>query len=246
MTIQNMIGDTAARDIIPIFTGHEICKKSHSFGPHVRNYYLIHFCLGGKGELSDKHGRHKINKGELFIIRPGEPTTYTADSEEPWEYTWISFGGDMASIFDTGRSVYPFPKEIGKKLLDLTEDGVDSPAAYISLIYELIYRLFTEERESGGIARRVKRYIKFNYMNDISVMHLSEYFGFERSYLYKVFRSSEGIGIKEYIIKVRMEQAEMLLKKGYSVSDTARAVGYRDQFNFSKAYKKFFGVSPRG
>ncbi|MBQ7348656.1 MAG: AraC family ligand binding domain-containing protein, partial [Clostridia bacterium] len=80
-------------DLVPIFYGGEKCKKGHSFGPHTRNYYIIHFCLNGCGTLKDKFGVHKISAGELFIIRPDEITTYTADMFTPWEYTWIAFNG---------------------------------------------------------------------------------------------------------------------------------------------------------
>ena len=42
-----------------------------------------------------------------------------------------------------------------------------------------------------------------------------------------------------------MEQARILLKKGYGVGETATAVGYKDPFNFSKAYKGYFGTAPK-
>jgi AraC-like DNA-binding protein len=41
-----------------------------------------------------------------------------------------------------------------------------------------------------------------------------------------------------------MKSAKNLLEKGYSVSSTAFMVGYKDEFNFSKAFKKHFLVAP--
>ena len=243
--MQKMIEHARGTDIIPIFSGHEICAKNHKFGPYIRDYYLVHFCLRGKGVLADKYGRHTIQKNELFIIRPGEITTYIADSIDPWEYSWVAFGGSFANTFDTDRSVYPFPSEIGLAVKELSQSGVSSSAAFISLIYKLIYHLFDEDRKSGTTPERIKQYIDFNYMNDLSVSGIAGYFRFERSYLYRIFKNTFGISIKEYIIKTRMEHADILLKKGYSVADTARAVGYNDQTNFSKAYKKHFGSSPK-
>ena len=57
---ETMIDKTNARDIVPIFSGAQICSKNHIFGPYARRYYLIHFCLSGQGEHFDKFGCHKV------------------------------------------------------------------------------------------------------------------------------------------------------------------------------------------
>jgi len=243
--LQNMIDDICTKDIIPIFSGHEVCEKNHKYGPHIRDYYLLHFCLNGKGVLIDKFGNHTIRQGELFIIRPGETTTYLADGNTPWEYSWVAFGGELADLFNTDRSVYPFPIEIGLSLREFSIDRETNPAIFLSLIYKLIYYLFNEKKDNSSIPEKIRQYIDFNYMNNISVLTISNYFGYERSYLYRIFKNHLGVGIKEYIIKTRMEHAQILLKKGCSVGNTSLAVGYNDQTNFSKAYKKHFGESPK-
>ena len=243
--LQNMIDDICTKDIIPIFSGHEVCEKNHKYGPHIRDYYLLHFCLNGTGVLIDKFGNHTIRQGELFIIRPGETTTYLADGSTPWEYSWVAFGGELADLFNTDRSVYPFPIEIGLSLREFSIDRETNPAIFLSLIYKLIYYLFNEKKENSSIPEKIRQYIDFNYMDNISVLTISNYFGYERSYLYRIFKNHLGVGIKEYIIKTRMEHAQILLKKGCSVGNTSLAVGYNDQTNFSKAYKKHFGESPK-
>ena len=243
--LQNMIDDICTRDIIPIFSGHEVCERNHKYGPHIRDYYLLHFCLNGTGVLIDKFGNHTIRQGELFIIRPGETTTYLADGNTPWEYSWVAFGGELADLFNTDRSVYPFPIEIGLSLREFSIDRETNPAIFLSLIYKLIYYLFNEKKDNSSIPEKIRQYIDFNYMDNISVLTISNYFGYERSYLYRIFKNHLGVGIKEYIIKTRMEHAQILLKQGYSVNKTSLAVGYKDQTNFSKAYKKHFGESPK-
>ncbi len=240
-----MLENTTAGDLIPIFAGHEACEKNHKFGPFVRGYYIIHFCLSGKGKLLDKYGCHEIGAGQLFIIRPEEITTYVADSQTPWEYTWLAFHGAMAKLFDTDRSVYRVPLELSVELRNLAQSGVTTPSVYIALLFRLIYTLFNEAPQTADVAEKVKQYIRFNYMNDLTVANLAELFGFERSYLYRLFYRRYGTGIKEFLIKTRMEQAKSLLEKGYGVGETAFAVGYKDPFNFSKAYKERFGVSPK-
>jgi two-component system response regulator YesN len=81
-------------------------------------------------------------------------------------------------------------------------------------------------------------------MNDLKVDEIAKIFGFERSYLFRIFKAKYGIGLKEYIVKVRTDWAKKFLADGYSVVDTSFMVGYRDEFNFSRGFKKFVGVSP--
>ena len=88
------------KDVIPLFAGEETCENGHSFGPYIREHYLLHFCLSGKGVLQDKSGEHAVKAGEFFIIRPGEVTLYTADEEEPWHYVWFAFRGNITARFD--------------------------------------------------------------------------------------------------------------------------------------------------
>ena len=69
-----------------------------SFGPHIRSHYLFHFVISGAGKLqaTDSTGADRtyyIRSGEGFLIVPEQITTYTADADYPWEYTWIEFDG---------------------------------------------------------------------------------------------------------------------------------------------------------
>lgn len=231
-------------DIIPLFSGEEICKSSHSFGPFVRDYHIIHFCLSGKGKLFDKFGSHEIKEGEFFVIRPGETTIYTADKNEPWHYIWIAFSGSLASVFNTEKSVYAFDGELKRELVSLIKEDEDSPEAYAPILYRLL-RIFCDSKKShGDKLLKIKSYIDYNYMNNLSVELLAETFAFERSYLFRIFKARFGIGVKEYLTSVRMERAIGFLREGHSVSECASLVGYSDEFNFSKAFKKRFGTSP--
>ena len=239
-----MIEKSNSQDIVPIFVGHEDCKRSDICGPSAHDYYLIHFCLNGRGRLTDKYGTHEIHAGQLFIIRPQEIVTYTSDDTNPWEYSWIAFYGKVASVFSTDKSVYDITPDYAYEIVKLVKDRVSTPSVYISILYRLMHSLFATTTHDHGIVEQIKRYIRFNYIHDLTVDSIAEYFTFERSYLYRVFKRECGMSIKEFITLTRMEQAKILLKKGYSVSDTAYAVGYKDPFNFSKAYKKHYKTPP--
>lgn len=237
-------GARSYSELVVLFSGGERCRPRHNFGPHIREHYILHFCLRGKGVLQDKFGVHRISAGELFVIRPGEPTTYTADEKDPWAYLWLAFRGDVAEAFLTDRSVYPYPPEVAARLRELVEHDEAAAEPYMALVYELIHALFGAKSEKSDKLRDVRRYIRYNYMNELSVAALAKRFGFDRSHLYRLFQKSYGIGVKDYIVRIRMEKARDFLAQGHSVRTTACMVGYGDEFNFSRAFKKHFGYPP--
>jgi hypothetical protein len=78
--------------------GREDCAPAHSFGPAIRNHFLFHYILSGKGTLMWQDGKGKENithlkAGQGFLISPGQITTYVADDRIPWEYCWLEFDG---------------------------------------------------------------------------------------------------------------------------------------------------------
>ena len=236
--------NTSFNDIKPLFFGYEKLTESNEAEPCIRDYFTIHFCRSGNGTLRDKYGSHKITPRHIFILRPGEVASYTSDPGDPLECAWISFEGPKADIFDCGVSRFRVPEDLEKRFFDLVENEVISPYIYVSIIYELMYLFFSDKVYQYNTISALKRYIKYNYMSDIKIDSLAREFGFERSYLFRMFKERYGISIKDYITKTRLEKAKSYLASGHSVAETAIIVGYGDSFNFSKAYKKYYGAPP--
>ena len=68
----------------------------HLFGPAVRNYYLLHLIEKGRGYIERNGDKRFLEAGEAFLIVPDELTLYCSDQDDPWEYSWIAFGGPFA------------------------------------------------------------------------------------------------------------------------------------------------------
>ena len=232
------------RPLQPLFAGWEECAPSHAFGPYVRSHYLVHFCLSGKGVLHDRYGTHAVGAGELFVIRPGEVTVYEADAEAPWCYAWLAFRGEDAATLLAGRSVYPTPQDMGERVRALVDRGACESEIYLSLLYGLLHALFCAEgqmRVAQDRLQEICRYVRYNYMNKLRVSELAHTFGFERSYLYRLFKEQLGRSVKDYITEVRMQHAKEFLAAGHTVGEVAHMVGYDDVLCFSHAFKKFYG-----
>ena len=71
--------------------GRSDTLSSHKYGPVVRNYYLIHYILAGLGTFQTEQMTYRLHAGQVFLIEPGQETTYIADKNTPWSYIWIGF-----------------------------------------------------------------------------------------------------------------------------------------------------------
>jgi AraC-like DNA-binding protein len=84
------------------------------------------------------------------------------------------------------------------------------------------------------------------YTNKISVASLAHFCGLDSRYLCRIFKKETGMTLQEYILDYRLSKAHvLLLETSLTIGDTARSVGYTDVYNFSKMFKKKYGVSPR-
>lgn len=88
-------------------------------------------------------------------------------------------------------------------------------------------------------------YIRENFMNDISIKDLAEKSFLSTDHFSKVFKEAVGIGPKEYIIRQRLEKAQMLLlTTDYSVQEIIEHVNFKSLAYFSRIFKKYNSLTP--
>ena len=89
-------------------------------------------------------------------------------------------------------------------------------------------------------------YIDLHYADsDLTVTKLASLYCISTVYLNKLFHKEVGETPFSYITRRRMEIASQMLHEHCSVSETARLVGYGEIYQFSRAFKKYYGVSPK-
>lgn len=69
---------------------------------------------------------------------------------------------------------------------------------------------------------------------DISVKTLNE-----------KFKKIHSMNFSKFVLRLRMQKALELMKNGADNAEAARKLGYCDAFSFSKAFKSFYGTSPK-
>jgi signal transduction histidine kinase/ligand-binding sensor domain-containing protein/AraC-like DNA-binding protein len=100
-------------------------------------------------------------------------------------------------------------------------------------------------RDAGFIGD-LERVIRNNMQDqDLNAAMVAESLGISRTSLYDKIRAMTGMPIGEYIQRVRLKQAEMLMiYKGYSVSEVYSMVGISSSSYFIRLFRKYYGTTP--
>ena len=78
----------------------------------------------------------------------------------------------------------------------------------------------------------------------LAVNQLASELHVSQSQLKRLFHHYALTGVHEYFLKLKMNHAKVLLSRGESVRNTALAVGFDNQNNFSTAFKRETGLPP--
>ncbi len=246
MRRQGTINTDFLDSLRPLFAGQRKCDPEHFFGPAVRDYWLLHYVVSGKGVYKTHQNTYEVTSGKAFVIKPGEITVYTADKCEPWHYVWIAFTAkemdfDLPYIIEN-KSLSEIMERLSRE--DKFEQGAHYyfAAAFYEMMDCLSENSASHKQSPVDIAVTM---IKQQYMTDISVSEMAKRLGFERSYFSNLFKAETGKSPMQYLADYRMKIAlSMLRREKYTVSVVASSVGYGDVFGFSRYFKKYYGVSP--
>lgn len=140
----------------------------------------------------------------------------------------------MIDIYDSGA--------FGKELL---------LKAYLLEILYTVYSSLVKDNPSNNNARgfeKIKKafdYINEQYANKINVHDLAVLCSLSTNYFASLFKQQTGYAPNEYIIRVRIEKAKMLLTKSEdTISEISEKIGFGDMHYFSYYFKKIEGMSP--
>ena len=244
--------------------GYQRCSPMYQWGPGVRDHYLIHTVISGKGVYETGGQRYELGPGDIFLAYPHTTISYCADRTEPWMYYWVGFNGsDAAYILDCAgfspqnpvMRAAPFAKELRDALLQIYDARGNTLAHSVKMTGRLYgaLSLFLENgvqpaAETDVLAsytRQAVEYINYRYSYPITVDDIAAYVGISRSHLYRAFRAVLGQSPKTYLSKFRIKQACLLLERQeLSVASIAQSVGYESGLYFSKVFHRIKGTTP--
>jgi two-component system response regulator YesN len=136
----------------------------------------------------------------------------------------------------------PFPEaERGIAALDMN----NAREYFTRLLTDLIDRESGHREFSWAVAAAVE-YVQRHYKDDISIPDIGRHCGMNSSYLGTVFKKETGTGLAQFISRVRIQAAGMLmLVKKIPPTQVYGQVGFRNYNNFFNLFKEITGFTPR-
>ena len=91
---------------------------------------------------------------------------------------------------------------------------------------------------------QAKLYIDSHFSENIDLNNISGQANFSKFHFIRLFKSIYGKTPNHYLIKIRIDNAKILLTKGYSVLETSIMVGCDSPTSFTAMFKKIAGQTP--
>lgn len=243
--------------------GFEKCQGGHTWGPALRDHYLIHYVTAGHGSYKVDGKTYELHAGMMFAVFESSVVSYTASTDDPWEYYWVGFNGAHAERL---LKLSPLCKEtpvldvrdndiFRDDLLKIYENSGSTPAdeacmvgyLYLFLSHIIALAQNSDKHPSSGSAyiEKALKFIQYNYGSKIEISDIADNVGVSRSHLYRIFIKHASMSPNEYLAKFRINEACALLRNSaLSIGEIANSVGFDDQLYFSRVFKKYKGTAP--
>ena len=221
---------------------------------------VVLVCAGGSGWCAVDGISHRVNAGQVVVIRPGVPHSYGSDQDDPWTLWWMHLdGAELPELLGAGGAVGPAPVHTlsdlyrAVALLEEVVEQMERDVSQRSLFaataaawhFLAVLAAGTEKEGSrSGTIERAKAYLQSHLAERASVAELAAMARLSPSHFATLFRSQVGLPVLAYQTQLRMSRArELLDTTDLPVAEIAAAVGYPDAFYFSRQFRSVHGTT---
>lgn len=122
-----------------------------------------------------------------------------------------------------------------------------------ALLLQILFLLFNNHMEissrkshkNSTLNRDIISYIGERYTTDLTLMEIADKFHMSYKYFSRYFKNTFNTTLSDYIMKLRLERAELLLSSTeLSVTEISLQTGFNNISFFIRSFKKAYGMTP--
>lgn len=227
------------------------------------NLELLYFTKGGSSVINGNEELY-VNEGEIVVFNSEALHYVKGNKENPPEYIIVQLDATYFEAMGFNFAEANICKIIkDENISNILENALqeqtearpfyrESVKAMMLQMLVIIFRNYlTDDNNNSDISnklrltKKVVKYIKRHYDEDLTVEKISAHCGYSRFYVSKTFKEITGYTVIWYINAARIEKAKSLLKNGdLSMSEIALQCGFVNQSYFGKVFKRLENISP--
>lgn len=211
-------------------------------------------CMPGDVAVIPPHTTHKV-----FSSQESEFIALSLNSEFVSTIAGDSVNQDIVEIIPHFSKPDPLIYQIGLALKTaLQSDGSASRLYAESMATALSAHLLQNYSASkhklreyqGGLPKyKLQRVIEFiidNLADNLLLGIMAQEVGISQYHFSRLFKQSTGLSPYQYVMHCRIERAKiLLLQNQLKISEIASQVGFADQSQFTRHFKRVLGVTPK-
>ncbi len=215
---------------------------------------VFEYVTEGRGELVTEQGRVRVKAGDTYVLRAGERHVYYSDKADPWKKLWVNYDADyispMLDAFGIGTGVYSGcdTKELFEELQMLSgaERGRQNLPFYIAdCINRLVLSIASHKDAECDDGFRIQQILKASVYEKLTVDSLAERVNMSKSNLIRTFKSYSGVTPYEYLLRLKMSAAKLLLRDTkMTVREISERLSICDEHYFSSVFSARVGATP--
>ncbi|WP_019912123.1 AraC family transcriptional regulator [Paenibacillus sp. HW567] len=222
------------------------------------DFHDLTFIVEGESTYSINGEKFTVTAGDMLYVPSGSIREAVTSKEAPmhsfaFNFFWEGADNHVQLPFAAVTRNW-MTKEIMEDIRDFSHVWMGKQPFYRmkarAIFQLLVYRLLSiaHHQEAPLIDPRVHKamtYIMDHYSEDVTIGSLADLVGLNPVYLGKLFKQNTGSTCKEFMNRVRVNNAEMILSAGgFNVSEVAEHCGYHDVAYFSNVFKHIKGYPP--
>ena len=244
---------------------YRFCRETDpkDFPVHLHHAVEICIMLHGSCYVLYRNRRIQLRAGDVFVAFPNQPHGYE-DNRETERYLMILPVKPYLDLLAKTLTEFVPEEPVLRRgswehldILSLTEQAYkDIPKSpdqvvqgYFSVLVGKILSLMklkAYEPDNENVLRAVLLYIHAHYREPICRGMIAKAVGYDESYISHVFSQSLRMGITQYINRLRIDDAQILLRNTNDlVSQIAADLGFGSIRNFNRVFLKEMCVTPK-
>lgn len=234
-------------------------------GRTLDEYQLIYITEGGGFFESQSVPRQHVVAGSVILLFPNEWHNYAPDKQSGWSEFWIGFRGKLADSMVAGGFFTPQEPLINigpsNSLMALYRDAIrlaDKEAMACQqlvsgiVLHMLGHILYKSKNRSVGanyaedIINEARQIMRERAHHTLRAEEIAKSLGVGYSWFRQNFKRVTGSSPVQYISRILMSRAkELLVTESLSIAEIAYTLGFENAGQFSTAFRKMEGVTPR-